>query len=147
MPTGRPAAVSKAEPAVIFRPSTATRQPITTCGSPVMTGAIWWAERDSLCMAAGSLTWRWLSSLSSAWLSAPSLSPAASGPTRPWSVAGAHLLAVAAAGAAAFLLLGAALRQEHAPGGLYERIFLGLELLWMALAAGHLATRRQAAVD
>jgi hypothetical protein len=27
---------------------------------------------------------------------------------------------------------------RHAPGGLYERIFLGLELFWIALAAGRL---------
>ena len=32
-------------------------------------------------------------------------------------------------------LLGAALKHHHAPGGLYERIFLGLELLWIAVAA------------
>lgn len=45
------------------------------------------------------------------------------------------LLAVAIAGAVAYLLQGAALRRPHAPEGLAERIFLGLELLWIALAA------------
>jgi hypothetical membrane protein len=56
--------------------------------------------------------------------------------------AGTVLLAVAAAGGAAFLLLGSAFGHQHAPGGLYERIFLGLELLWIALAAGYIAARR-----
>jgi hypothetical membrane protein len=59
-----------------------------------------------------------------------------------WRSAGAVLLAVSLAGAAAFLLLGAAVGHKHAPGGLYERIFLGLELLWIALATGCIATRR-----
>jgi hypothetical membrane protein len=45
------------------------------------------------------------------------------------------LLAVSIAGVAAFLLMGHAVGHRHAPGGLYERIFLGLELLWLALAA------------
>jgi hypothetical protein len=49
------------------------------------------------------------------------------------------LLPVALAGAAAFLLLGTAAGHGHAPGGLSERIFLGLQLLWMALAAWHIA--------
>jgi hypothetical membrane protein len=56
-----------------------------------------------------------------------------------WERARAVLLAVAVAGAAAFLLLGSAARHHHAPGGLYERIFLGLELLWIAVAAGYIA--------
>jgi hypothetical protein len=38
-------------------------------------------------------------------------------------------------------LLGAALKHHHAPGGLYERIFLGLELLWIAVAAIAVARR------
>jgi hypothetical membrane protein len=59
-----------------------------------------------------------------------------------WRPAGAVLLAVSLAGAAAFLLLGAALRHKHAPDGLYERIFLGLQLLWIALAAGYIAIKR-----
>ena len=50
----------------------------------------------------------------------------------------AALLGVSIAGAAAFLLLGTAFGHKHAPGGLYERIFLGLELLWIALAAAGL---------
>lgn len=50
----------------------------------------------------------------------------------------AVLLGVSVAGAAAFLLLGTAFGHRHAPGGLYERIFLGLELFWIALAAGGL---------
>lgn len=52
-----------------------------------------------------------------------------------WRSAGAVLLSVSVAGAAAFLLLGAAFGHKHAPGGLYERIFLGIEMLWIALAA------------
>jgi hypothetical membrane protein len=59
-----------------------------------------------------------------------------------WRPAATVLLAVALAGAAAFLLLGTAHSHHHAPGGLYERIFLGLELLWIALAAGYAAARR-----
>jgi hypothetical membrane protein len=53
-----------------------------------------------------------------------------------WRTAATALLAVSVAGAVAFLLLGAAFGHPHAPGGLYERIFLGIELLWIALAAG-----------
>jgi hypothetical membrane protein len=59
-------------------------------------------------------------------------------PDPAWHSARAVLLGVSVAGAAAFLLLGAAFGHKHAPGGLYERIFLGLELLWIALAAGGL---------
>jgi hypothetical membrane protein len=59
-----------------------------------------------------------------------------------WRSAGGVLLAVSLAGAAVFLLLGAAAGHKHAPGGLYERIFLGLELLWIALAAGYIAAKR-----
>jgi hypothetical membrane protein len=58
-----------------------------------------------------------------------------------WGATGKLLLAVAAAGAAAFLLLGTATKHPHAPGGLYERIFLGLELLWIAIAAWHIAVK------
>jgi hypothetical protein len=32
-------------------------------------------------------------------------------------------------------LLGTVSKHHHAPGGLYERIFLGLELLWITVAA------------
>jgi len=56
--------------------------------------------------------------------------------------AGTALVTVSLAGAAAFLLLGSAAGHKHAPGGLYERIFLGLELLWIALAAGCIVARR-----
>jgi len=59
-----------------------------------------------------------------------------------WRPAAAVLLPVALAGAAAFLLLGTAAGHKHAPGGLYERIFLGLELLWIAMAAGWIAIGR-----
>ena len=61
----------------------------------------------------------------------------------PRSVAAA-LLTLSVAGAAALLLLGTAIGHEHAPGGLYERIFLGLELLWIAVAGGYLAAPRPA---
>jgi hypothetical protein len=52
-----------------------------------------------------------------------------------WRPAARVLLAISVAGALAYLLLGGALKHHHAPGGLYERIFLGLELLWIAVAA------------
>ena len=67
-------------------------------------------------------------------------------PDPAWRRAGTVLLAVSLAGAAAFLLLGSAAGHKHAPGGLYERIFLGLELLWIALAAGCIAARRSPAL-
>jgi hypothetical membrane protein len=54
------------------------------------------------------------------------------------------LLALSVAGAAALLPLGTAVGHKHAPGGLYERIFLGLELLWIALAGGYVAAHRSA---
>lgn len=56
-----------------------------------------------------------------------------------WHFAGTVLLPVSLAGAAGFLLLGATFGHKHAPGGLSERIFLGLELLWIALTAGFIA--------
>jgi hypothetical membrane protein len=52
-----------------------------------------------------------------------------------WRPAASALLAISVAGAIAYLLLGTAHKHQHAPGGLYERIFLGLELLWIAVAA------------
>jgi len=58
-----------------------------------------------------------------------------------WRPVATVLLALSVAGAAAFLLLGTATGHTHAPGGLYERIFLGLQLLWIALAAGSAARR------
>jgi hypothetical membrane protein len=56
-----------------------------------------------------------------------------------WRPAATALLALSLAGAAAFLLLASAAGHKHAPGGLYERIFLGIELLWIALAGGYAA--------
>lgn len=81
-----------------------------------------------VCVAIGTIL------VSSNLLSDPALRPVA-----------AVLLALSAAGAAAFLLLGAAVGHKHAPGGLYERIFLGLELLWIALAGWYVAAPRPAA--
>lgn len=59
-----------------------------------------------------------------------------------WRRTGRVLLALSIAGAVAYLLLGAVLKRHHAPDGLYERIFLGLELLWITVAA--VATRTRA---
>jgi hypothetical membrane protein len=56
----------------------------------------------------------------------------------------AVLLTLSVAAAAALLLLTTAVGHPHEPGGLYERIFLGLELLWIAVAGGYLAARRPA---
>jgi hypothetical membrane protein len=56
-----------------------------------------------------------------------------------WRPVAGVLLALAVAGAAAFLLLGTATGHKHAPGGLYERIFLGIQLLWIAVAGGYAA--------
>jgi hypothetical membrane protein len=61
-----------------------------------------------------------------------------------WRPAARVLLALSVAGAVACLLLGTA-HKHHAPGGLYERIFLGLELLWIAVAALAIARRTPAA--
>jgi hypothetical membrane protein len=60
-----------------------------------------------------------------------------------WRPAAPVLLAISVAGALAYLLLGTA-HKHHAPGGLYERIFLGLELLWIAVAAIAIARRTSA---
>jgi len=68
-----------------------------------------------------------------------------SGSLRPdpaWRRAAALLLPVSLAGAVAFLLLGTATGHHHAPDGLYERIFLGLQLLWIALAAASIIAKR-----
>ncbi len=56
-------------------------------------------------------------------------------PDPAWRPAARVLLAISIAGAVAYLLLGIAIKHQNAPGGLYERIFLGLELLWIAVAA------------
>ena len=58
-----------------------------------------------------------------------------------WRPVAPVLLGISIAGALAYLLQGTALRHHHAPGGLYERIFLGLELLWIAIAAIAIARR------
>jgi hypothetical protein len=58
-----------------------------------------------------------------------------------WRPAAPVLLAISVAGALAWLLLGAPHKHHHVPGGLYERIFLGLELLWIAVAAVAIARR------
>ena len=57
-----------------------------------------------------------------------------------WRPAAPVLLALSIAGALAYLLLGTA-HKHHPPGGLYERIFLGLELLWIVVAALVIARR------
>ena len=62
-----------------------------------------------------------------------------------WRPVAPVLLGISIAGALAYLLQGTALRHHHAPGGLYERIFLGLELLWIAIAAVAIARRTPAA--
>ncbi len=61
-----------------------------------------------------------------------------------WRSARTALLLVSSAGGAAFLLLGTAFGHKHAPGGLYERIFLALELLWIAVAACYVVRRAAA---
>jgi hypothetical membrane protein len=61
-----------------------------------------------------------------------------------WRPAAPILLAISIAGAVAYLLLGAPHKHYHAPGGLYERIFLGLELLWIVVAAIAIARRTPA---
>jgi hypothetical membrane protein len=61
-----------------------------------------------------------------------------------WRPAARVLLAISVAVVLAYLLLGAATKHHHAPGGLYERIFLGLVLLWMVVAALVIARRTSA---
>jgi hypothetical membrane protein len=58
-----------------------------------------------------------------------------------WRSAAPALLAISIAAALACLVLGGASKHHHAPGGLYERIFLGLELLWIAVAALAITSR------
>jgi hypothetical membrane protein len=62
-----------------------------------------------------------------------------------WRPAARILLAISVAAALAYLLLGGAHKHQHAPAGLDERIFLGLELLWIAVAAIIIARRTQPA--
>lgn len=52
-----------------------------------------------------------------------------------WGRYAPALRAIAIAGVVAYLLLGAALRRHHAPVGAYERVFLGLEMLWVVVVA------------
>jgi hypothetical membrane protein len=61
-----------------------------------------------------------------------------------WQPTATRLLALSIAGAAAVVLLMTATGHKHQPGGLYERTFLGIELLWLALAAWHVARHRAA---
>ena len=77
-----------------------------------------------IAMAAGGLV------ISVKLRSAPAWRPAASG-----------LLVVSVLGVVAFLIE-SRLTGHHAPDGLFERIFLGLELLWMGLAATFIVRRR-----
>jgi len=58
-----------------------------------------------------------------------------------WRPAAPILLGISIAGAIAYLVLGSAHKHAHAPGGLYERVFLGLELLWIVIAAIAIARR------
>lgn len=53
-----------------------------------------------------------------------------------WRRAAPVMLGLSIAAVVAYLLLGGGLKHHHAPGGLYERIFLGLELLRIAVR-GH----------
>ena len=61
-----------------------------------------------------------------------------------WRPAAPVLLAISVTGTLAYLLLGAAHKHHHPPGGLYERVFLGLELLWIAIAAIAISRRTPA---
>ena len=62
-----------------------------------------------------------------------------------WRPVARVLLVISIVGALAYLLLGTASKHHHAPGGLYERIFLGVELLWIVVAA--VAVARQIRAD
>lgn len=59
-----------------------------------------------------------------------------------WPSVGSVLLVVSVLGAVAFVALGAALQHKHGPNGLFELVLLGLELLWVATAAGFITRRR-----
>ena len=58
-----------------------------------------------------------------------------------WRPAAPVMLGISIAAALAYLVLGRAVGHPHLPGGLFERIFLGLELLWITVAALTIATR------
>ena len=60
-----------------------------------------------------------------------------------WRRAAPVMLGLSIAAVVTYLLLGAALKLHHSPGGLYERIFLGLELLWIAVAAVAISMARR----
>jgi len=57
-----------------------------------------------------------------------------------WRPAAPVMLGISIAAALAYLVLGRAVGHPHLPGGLFERIFLGLELLWITVAAFTIAT-------
>jgi Protein of unknown function (DUF998) len=57
-----------------------------------------------------------------------------------WRPAAPVMLGISIAAALAYLVLGRAVGHPHLPGGLFERIFLGLELLWITVAALAIAT-------
>ncbi|HKI16994.1 MAG TPA: DUF998 domain-containing protein [Isosphaeraceae bacterium] len=52
-----------------------------------------------------------------------------------WRSISTTLLVISCVGVLALLLLGHSAGKVHSDGGLFERIFLGVELLWMAVAA------------
>jgi hypothetical protein len=66
-------------------------------------------------------------------------------PDPAWRPAAPVLLAISIAAAIAYVLLGLTQKNHHAPHGLYERVFLGLELAWIAVAAIVIARRTRAA--
>lgn len=57
-----------------------------------------------------------------------------------WGWVGPALLLISRLAVLAYLALGIVLGQTDGPDGLVERVFLGLELLWISLAAGYIAT-------
>lgn len=68
-------------------------------------------------------------------------------PDPAWRRTGTALLVASIAGAVAYLLLGGVLKRQDAPDGLYERIFLGLELLWITVAAAATHSHATSAYD
>jgi hypothetical membrane protein len=63
-------------------------------------------------------------------------------PDPAWRPAAQVMLALSIAAVLAYLLLGRATGHHHAPGGLYQRIFLGVELVWISVAALAISRRR-----